>query len=98
MKNEQVIDELSSLLESLDHQLDEIKALHEKFLIALTGVLKLTNDDDSILTKLHGDPENLKSYLIQMTVKMSDTTTRSYERIRQRIETLIDLISKDRKS
>ncbi len=48
MKNEQVIDELNSLLEFLNQKLDEIKFLHEKFLVALTGVLRLADDDDSL--------------------------------------------------
>ncbi|RDE11780.1 MAG: hypothetical protein C4K48_10835 [Candidatus Thorarchaeota archaeon] len=98
MKNEQVIDELNSLLKFLNEQLDEIKALHEKFLVALTGVLRLANDDDSLLTKLHGEPENLKSYLIQMAMRMSDTTTQSYETIRKKIETIIGSTPTDRKS
>ena len=98
MKNEQVIDELNSLLEFLNQQLDEIDSLHEKFLVALTGVLRLANDGDSLLTRLHGEPENLKSYVIQMAMRISDTTTQSYETIRQRIETIIDSTPTDRKS
>jgi len=98
MKNEQVIDELKNLLELLNEQLDEIKSLHEKLLVALTGVLRLTNDDGSILTRLHGEPENLKSYLIQMAMKISDTTMQSYRTIGQRIQTIIDSTPTDRKS
>jgi len=98
MKNEQVIDELNSLLESLNQQLDEIKSLHEKFLVALTGVLRLASDDGSLLTRLHGEPEDLKSYLIQMAMRISDTTIQSYGTIRQRIETIIDSTPTDRKS
>lgn len=98
MKNEQAIDELNGLLQFLNEQLDEIKFLHKKFLVALTGVLRLANDDDSLLTKLHGEPENLRSYLIQMAMKISDTTTQSYGTIRQRIETIIDSTLTDRKS
>ncbi len=98
MKNEQAIDELNGLLQFLNEQLDEIKSLHKKFLVALTGVLRLANDDGSLLTKLHGEPENLRSYLIQMAMKISDTTTQSYGIIRQRIETIIDSALTDRKS
>jgi len=98
MKNEQVIDELNSLLDFLNEQLDEIKSLHGKFLVALTGVLRLANDDASLVTKLHGEPKNLRSYLIQMAMRISDTTTQSYGTIRQRIETIIDSTPTDRKS
>ncbi len=98
MKNEQVLDDLKYLLEYLNQQLDEIKSSHDKFLIALTNVLKLTSDSSPILTSLHADPENLKSYLIQMTMQISDLTTQSYERVCKRIESIIASISTDRKS
>jgi hypothetical protein len=98
MKNEQLVDELDNLLEFLNEQLNEIKSLHEKFLVALTGALRLANDDGSLLTKLHGEPENLKAYLIQMAMRISDKTTQTYWTIRQRIQTIIDSTPADRKS
>jgi len=98
MKNEQVLNDLKCLLDYLNQQLDEIRSLHDKFLIALTGVLKLTNDSSPLLTNLHADPENLKSYLIQMTMQISDLTAQSYEGVCKRIESIIKAISIDRKS
>jgi hypothetical protein len=98
MKNEQVLNDLKSLLDFLTQQLDEIKSSHDRFLIALTNVLKLTNDSSPILTNLKANPENLKSYLIQMTMQISDLTTQSYEKSCKRIESIIEAISIDRKS
>jgi len=98
MKNEQVINDLNYLLDYLHQQLAEIKSSHDRFLIALTSVLKLTSDGSPMLTSLHADSEHLKSYLIQMSLQISDLTTQSYERICKRIESIIESISKDRKS
>jgi hypothetical protein len=98
MKNEQALSDLKSLLDYLNQQLNEIKSSHDKFLIALTGVLKVTNDDSTLLTKLHGDPESLKSYLIKMAIQLSDSTTQSYEIACKRIESIIEALSIDRKS
>lgn len=98
MKNENILNDLNCLLDYLNQQLDKTRSSHDKFLIALTGVLKVANDDTSLLTKLHGDPENLKSYLIQMAMQISDATTKSYESVCRRIESIIEAISIDRKS
>ncbi|MDH4213989.1 MAG: hypothetical protein OEV85_08725 [Candidatus Thorarchaeota archaeon] len=98
MKNEQVLADLNHLLDYLNQQINEIRSSHEKFLIALTGILKLTNDGGPILTNLHADPENLKSYLIQMTMQIFDLTTRSCEGVCTRIESIIEAMSIDRKS
>jgi len=98
MKNEQVLDDLKYLLDYLNQQLDEIKSSHDKFLITLTSVLKLTNGSSPILTNLRADPENLKAYLIQMTLQISDLTTQSYEQVCERIESIIEAISTNRKS
>ncbi|MFW9959378.1 MAG: hypothetical protein ACFFDV_00040 [Candidatus Thorarchaeota archaeon] len=98
MKNEQALDDLKHLLDYLNQQLAEIKSSHDKFLIALTSVLKLTSDGSTLLTGLHADPENLKSYLIQMSLQISDLTSKSYERVCKRIESIIESLSRDRKS
>jgi len=98
MKNEQVLNDLKCLLDFLNQQLAEIKSSHDKFLIALTGVLKVASGDASLITNLHGDPEHLKSYLLQMAMQITDSTTQSYESINKRVESIIEAIVIDRKS
>jgi hypothetical protein len=98
MSSEQILNDLTCLLDYLNQQLDEIKSSHNKFSIALTGVLKIADGDALLLTKLQGNPENLKSYLLQMAMQISDLTTQSYENACKRIESIIKAIRIDRKS
>jgi hypothetical protein len=98
MKNEQILDDLKHLLDFLNQQHAEIKSSHDKFLIALTGILKVATGDTSLITNLHGDPEHLTSYLLQMAMQITDSTTQSYESISKRVESIIEALVIDRKS
>jgi hypothetical protein len=99
MTNEQLLSDLKSLLDYLNQQLNEIKSSQDKFLVALTGVLKVTSaDNTALLTKLHGDSESLSAYLIQTAIHLSDSVAQSYETACKRIESIIKVLSSDRKS
>jgi hypothetical protein len=98
MKNEQLISELNSILGQLEKQIIGFQASCEKLQVALTGVLRITNDDGLLLSNLQGSPEHLKSYLIRLCSDLLASGTQSYERLRERIEGLIDSISCNRKS
>ena len=98
MKNEQLISELNSILGQLEKQIIGFQASCEKLQVALTGVLRITNDDGLLLSNLRGNPEHLKSYLIRLCSELSMSATQSYEGLRERIAGLIDSISCNRKS
>ena len=98
MNNEQIANELDSLLTLLNEQQKEIDAIHEKFQVALTGVLRLVRETPT-LTNLQGKTEDLKGYLIQLNIDVLKTTTKSYQSLKKRIEEVIELaLSSDRKS
>jgi hypothetical protein len=98
MKNEQLINELNSILNQLDQQIIDFQASCEKLQVALVGVLRITNDDGFLLSNLRGNPEHLKSYLIRLCSELSTSATQSYKGLRERVEGLIDSISCNRKS
>ncbi len=99
MNNEQIVDELDSLLTLLNEQQKEIDAIHEKFQVALTGVLRLVGEGTPTLIKLQGKTENLKGYLLHLNTDVIETTKKSYGSLRKRIEKVIELVSSfDRKS
>ena len=99
MNAEQLTDELNSLLSLLNEQQTEIDDIQEKFQVALTGVLRLVGNGAPTLTNLHGNSEDLKGYIIQLNANVVETTTKSYQSLRKRIETVLDLVSSsDRKS
>ena len=100
MNNEQLTKELNAILSLLNEQQEEVNAIHEKFQIALTGVLRLIGDNTSpTLKNLHGNSQDLKGYLVQLNTDVVKTTSKSYESLRTKIEDLLVLISTyDRKS
>jgi len=99
MNDEQLREELNTILMLLNAQQNEIAEIQEKFQVALTGVLRLVGKESHILSKLQGDPEDLKGYLIHLNSDVVTTTTKSYESLRTRIEEVLEsLSSSDRKS
>ena len=99
MTSEQISSELNALLTLLNDQQVEIKAVQEKFRIALTGVLRLFGDGSPTLANLQGNPEDLKGYLLQLNSEISETMTKSYQSLQKRIEHLIEIVAaSDRKS
>ena len=99
MTDGQIIDELNALLSLMEEQQIEIDAIQEKYQVALTGVLRLVGDSTPTLTKLHGKTEDLKGYLINLNTEVVQTTSKSYQSLRNKIEELIESIStSDRKS
>jgi hypothetical protein len=93
MNDEQLADELNALLSILNEQQVEIGAIQEKFQIALTGVLRLVGESTPTLTNLHGKTENLKGYILQLNTEVAQTTIKSYQSLRNRVEELIKLVS-----
>jgi hypothetical protein len=100
MNDEQLRKQLTTLLSLLNEQQEEVSAIHEKFQIALTGVLRLIGENNSpTLKSLQGTPQDLKGYLIQLNTDVVKTTAKSYASLKSRIEELLELVSlSDRKS
>jgi len=99
MNDEQLADSLHALLSLLNDQQVEIDIIQKKFQVALTGVLRLVGEGAPTLTNLHGKTEDLKGYLIQLNTEVAQTTAKSHQSLRNRVEELIDLVSSsDRKS
>jgi len=99
MNNEQLRDELNAILMLLNTQQNEITEMQEKFQIALTGVLRLVGQEAPIISKLQGNPEDLKGYLIHLNSDVVTAIVKSYESLRTRIEEVLEsLSSSDRKS
>jgi hypothetical protein len=100
MNNEQLTKKLDTILSLLNEQQGEVNSIHEKFQVALTGVLRLIGENNSpTLKNLQGNSQDLKGYLIQLNTEVVKTTTKSYESLRNGIEELLELVSSpDRKS
>jgi hypothetical protein len=92
MKKEDIIVEITSLLEFIDQNQDKIAQEHDKFQIALTNTLRLLDDGSPILTKMKGNVEDLKAYLIRTSTETRQVSLNPYEQLRARVERIRDMI------
>ena len=99
MNNEQLINELNAILTLLNENQTEIGNIHEKFQVALSGVLRLVGESSPTLVNLQGNTEDIKGYLIHLNTNVVETTAKSYESLRIKIEEVLNMVlSSDRKS
>ncbi len=92
MKKEDIIIEIISLLEFIDQTRDEITQEHDKFQIALTNTLKLLDEGSPILTKMKGNAEDLKAYLIRTSTETRQSSLDPYDDLRTRVERIRDMV------
>jgi hypothetical protein len=92
MKKEDIAIEITSLLEFIDQTRDEITQEHDKFQIALTNTLKLLDEGSPILTKMKGNAEDLKAYLIRTSTETRQSSLNPYDDLRTRVERIRDMV------
>ena len=92
MKKEDLLSEVMSLINFISQSQQKITREHDKFQVSLTNILKLLNEGSPILTKMKGDTEDLKAYLIRSSTETHLATLDSFEQLRIRTERLLSLI------
>ncbi len=92
MKNDDMIAEISSLLDFIGETRDRISSEHDKFQVALTNTLRLLDEGSTTLTKMKGNVEDLKAYLIRKSTEIRKSSLDSYEQLRTKVETIHDSI------
>jgi hypothetical protein len=92
MKKEDIIEEITSLLEFIDQNCDKITQEHDKFQIALTNTLKLLDEGSPILAKMKGNVEDLKAYLIRTSTETRQVSLGPFEQLRARVVRIHELI------
>jgi hypothetical protein len=92
MKDERISLEITSILALIDESREKIITEHDRYQVALTNSLRLLGDNSQTLSKLKGDTEDLKAYLIRSSITSRQTSIDLLEQIRTKIEKLDDLI------
>ncbi len=87
--------QLTELLEQLDSTRLSIEQSHEKFRVALTGVLRLLSGDDATLSGLKGSPEDLKGYILKLAAELSQDSTSRWEDLRSQLAAVLSQIRED---
>jgi hypothetical protein len=92
MKKEEIITELTSLLDFIDETRDRVGLEHDKFQVALSNTLRLLDEGSPTLTKMKGNVGDLKAYLIRTSTEIRQTSLDPYSHLRARIKTIRGLI------
>ena len=92
MKNEDLIAEITSLLDHINETRDKIGSEHDKFQVALTNTLRLLDESSPTLAKMKGNAEDLRAYLIRKSTELRTISLDSYEQLRTKVETIHDSI------
>jgi hypothetical protein len=100
MSEETVAQQLDELLKQLDAARIEAGHEHEKFRVALTGVLRLLSGNEATLKGLQGTPEELKGYILNLATELGEVSARKWESIKSQVELILSQTreSPDRKS
>ncbi len=100
MSEETVAQQLAELLKQLDRVRIAADHEHEKFRVALTGVLRLLSGDEATLKGLQGTPEELKGYILNLAIELSEESARRWESLKSQIELILSQTRRypDRKS
>jgi hypothetical protein len=92
MKNDEIISEITSLLDFIDETRERIGLEHDKFQVALTNTLRLLDGSSPTLTKMKGNAMDLKAYLIRTSTEIRQISMNPYTHLRTRVETIRSLI------
>ena len=100
MNEETVAQQLAELLKQLDSVRNSTGHKHEKFRVALTGVLRLLSGNEATLKGLQGTPEELKGYILNLATELGEESMRQWESLRSQVELILSQVreSPDRKS
>ncbi|KXH76487.1 MAG: hypothetical protein AM326_02580 [Candidatus Thorarchaeota archaeon SMTZ-45] len=92
MKKEDLITEIASLIGFINEARDRITIEHDKFQIALTNTLRLLGEGSPILTKMKGNVEDLKAYLIRTSTEIRQISLNPYDDLRVRVERINEMV------
>ncbi len=71
MENDNLIEQIISLSARIALAREEIEQMHDKFQVALTGVLRLLSEGKNPpIGRMQADPEQLKGYVIRLASQL----------------------------
>ena len=91
MKRDAAITEIASIIEYIEESKSRVGSDHDKFQVALSNTLRLLDGTSSTLAKLKGDSDNLKGYLVKMSMEMRESVMQIYQDLETRMEKVLHL-------
>jgi hypothetical protein len=89
VENDSLANQLREVLLQIELSRESIEKGHEKFQIAITGALRLLDDNNSMLEKLRGSPDDLKGYVLKLVTELSMETINHWKSLHEQIEQIL---------
>jgi hypothetical protein len=87
--NDSLANQLREVMLQIESSRESIEKGHEKFQIAITGALRLLDDNNSMLEKLRSNPDDLKGYVLKLVTELSMETLNHWETLHEQIEQIL---------
>ncbi|MGY5863393.1 MAG: hypothetical protein RTV41_02245 [Candidatus Thorarchaeota archaeon] len=94
MTKDVIIKEITSIIDYIEETKNRVELDHDKFQVALSSTLRLLGDTNPTLTKLKGDAEALKGYLVRTSTEIKETAVQPYHQLKQRMEKVLGMLQK----
>lgn len=92
MENEELVKRLKQLLEFTETADSETRQQSEKFQIALSNTLRLTESGSTTLSKLRGTPEDLTAYLIRLSSDLCSNFQEQLDHMSMNVREILNLL------
>jgi hypothetical protein len=92
--------QLRGVLLQIESSRDSIEKAYDKFQIAISGALRLLDDNAPMLEKLRGSPDDLKAFVLKLVTELGMETISHWESLQAQIKQILVNMSEfhDRKS
>jgi hypothetical protein len=89
VENDSLANQLREVLLQIESSKESIEKGHEKFQIAISGALRLLDDNNSMLEKLRGSPDDLRGYVLKLVTELGMETINHWESLHAQIEQIL---------
>jgi hypothetical protein len=89
VENDSLVAKLREILIQIESSRKSIEEGHERVQIAVAGALRLLDNNNSMLEKLHGSPDDLKGFVLKLVTELNMETTRHWKSLQSQIEQIL---------
>lgn len=89
MEDDSLANQLRELLLQMEASRDSIEKGYEKVQIAISGALRLLDDNAPMLEKLRGSPDSLKAFVLKLVTELGMETITHWESLKAQIEQIL---------
>ncbi len=86
--------QLEKIIDTINHKARFSEEAFEKLLVALTGVFRLLDGKQSMLTTLQGSPTDIQAYILKLLSQVRTTVSEGYNTLKDDIQTIVQQLER----